>query len=67
MPSFKDIMRLATGQGWRVEKTQSSHWKFIPPDATKKIVVTGSTPSDHRSIKNFLADLKRQGFKLSEG
>lgn len=66
MPSFKDIVRLALGQGWRVEQTKSSHWKFVPPDATKKIVVTGGTPSDHRALKNFLADLKRQGLRVVE-
>lgn len=67
MPSFKDIIRYALGQGWRVEQTRSSHWKFVPPDTTKQIVVMSSTPSDHRAIKNFIAQLRRSGLNLKTG
>jgi len=60
---FDTIRRAAEAQGWIVERTKGKHWRFIPPDRTKRMVVTGGTPSDMRSIRNFLADLRRQGFQ----
>jgi hypothetical protein len=59
---FKDVRKEAERQGWRTEQTKSGHWRFIPPDPTKPMVVTSSTPSDHRTLMNFIAELRRKGF-----
>lgn len=59
---LKDLERAARAQGWEVGRTKKGHPRFVPPDPTGEIVVTSGTPSDHRFLKNLLADLKRQGF-----
>lgn len=45
--------------GCTVRQTKSGHWQVLVPGGP--IVVTGSTPSDHRAIKNFCAALRRAG------
>ncbi len=58
---FDDIVRAAREQGFAVERTQSRHFRFVPPVVGKRIVVTGGTPSDKRALQNLLGDLRRQG------
>jgi predicted RNA binding protein YcfA (HicA-like mRNA interferase family) len=60
---MKDIRRALIEQGWRVEKTNGQHIRCVPPDKNKPIVVTGSTPSDIRAIRNFISDLRHSGFR----
>ncbi len=55
------LMKLAQDQGWRVEKQAGGHWGFFPKDKRRKPVFTGGTPSDHRAMKNFRAQLRRAG------
>jgi predicted RNA binding protein YcfA (HicA-like mRNA interferase family) len=62
---FKDVRKEAERQGWKVEQTRGSHWRFIPPDVTKDIVHASGTPSDRRSLDNFIAQLRRSGFRWS--
>ena len=57
----KEATRLAREQGWTVTKTNKNHWKFVSPHGD--IVVTSSTPSDWRTERNFLARLRRAGFR----
>ena len=59
---LRKIVKAAKEQGWEVGKTKKGHWEFVPPDATKQIVIGSGTPGDQRAIKNLLAELKRQGF-----
>jgi hypothetical protein len=59
--NWRDIEKAAKEQAWRVERTTRGHRMFVPPDPTKRIVYGPGTPSDHRSIKNTLASLRRQG------
>jgi hypothetical protein len=59
---LKEITREAERQGWRVGATKKGHPQFFAPDGEN--IVTGSgTPSDHRSIDNLVARLRRYGFK----
>lgn len=59
---LKEITREAERQGWRVGETKKGHPQFFAPDGEN--IVTGSgTPSDHRSIDNLVARLRRYGFK----
>jgi predicted RNA binding protein YcfA (HicA-like mRNA interferase family) len=60
---FKGIRKEAERQGWRVEVTKGGHWRFVPPDPTKPMVVTSSTPSDHRTLDNFIGRLRKSGFR----
>ncbi len=59
---IRKIEKAAREQGWRVERTKKGHWRFIPPDPNKKIVLGSGTPGDQRAIRNLLANLKREGF-----
>lgn len=58
----KEIVREAERQGWRVETTKKGHIRFYAPDGVH-VVHAGGTPSDHRSIANLLAQLRRYGFR----
>ncbi len=60
---LQDIIKEARAQGWRVERTKSGHWKFTPPDKTKKPIFTGGTPGDRRALRNHLAQMRRAGFR----
>jgi predicted RNA binding protein YcfA (HicA-like mRNA interferase family) len=59
---LKEISREAERQGWRVGKTKKGHAQFFAPDG-EGIVTAAGTPSDHRSIDNLIAMLRRYGFK----
>lgn len=63
--AFSELRRLAKQQGWRVEPTKGSHWRFIPPDPTQRQVITAGTPSDRRALRNIAADLKRSGLRTN--
>jgi hypothetical protein len=60
--NFRTIKAAAELQGFRVTQTGAGHWKFVPPQKGRMIVVTSGTPSDHRSLDNFLSRLRRSGF-----
>lgn len=63
---LRAILEAAQAQGWRVRQTASAHYQCIPPDRHRKICVTSGTPGDWRSLHNFLAELRRQGFVWRE-
>ena len=58
------LARRARAQGWRVEVLANGHYRFIPPDSSKPMTVTGSTPSDRNFIRRLVADLRRLGLKV---
>ncbi len=58
----RKIIKAAQEQGWEVGKTKKGHWKFVPPDPNRQIVIGSGTPGDQRAVRNLLAELKRQGF-----
>lgn len=60
MKEMKQLRKLAVEQGWRVEYTKGGHLKWFPPVGTE-FVVSSSTPSDYRAIKNLRAMLRRHG------
>lgn len=51
--------------GWKIEVTGSSHLKWIPPDRTKPVVISPSTPSGHRERANTIARLRRSGLDIA--
>jgi predicted RNA binding protein YcfA (HicA-like mRNA interferase family) len=62
MDDLAKVIREARRQGWKVERTRKSHWRFVPPEAGRRILVTSGTPSDHRTMANHLARMIREGF-----
>jgi hypothetical protein len=60
--NYKKVFRKARQQGWKVTISNGNHWKLVPPDPTRKILFTANSPSDYRAFRNFLADMKRNGF-----
>lgn len=63
---LKDVVRLAEQQGWIVKQLTNNHWRFTPPEKNKPTVVTSSTPSDWRTVYNFMARMRRSGFRCPE-
>jgi len=56
---MKAVLRSLEQQGFTTTKTRGGHWRVEHP-AMRGPVFGAATPSDHRSIKNFLALVKRQ-------
>lgn len=64
---LQKLMKLARQQGWLVEGTKGGHFRFVPPDSSKPAVISSGTPSDHRSMLNLRAQLRRSGLKANRG
>jgi predicted RNA binding protein YcfA (HicA-like mRNA interferase family) len=65
MPSkeIKALIKDLEAQGWRVVLARSGHYKAYPPDKGQDMVTMPSTPSDHRSMRNTMRDLRHSGYK----
>lgn len=61
---MKKLLAVAEAAGWEVGRTKKGHLRLIPADPTLPIIVTGSTPSDHRAIRNFKSQLRRAGLPV---
>lgn len=57
---WRDILRAALEQGWRIEPTKKGFGLF-PPDPDQPPYFVHKTPSDVRAIRNNLAELRRRG------
>lgn len=64
MKDVKKWAKVAKAAGWRVEPTKNGHVTFLAPDPAVPPIVVAGTPSDHRSMKNAKARLKRHGLDL---
>lgn len=61
----KEVRKLITSlesQGWRIERLKSGHFRAYAPDGVGIVHLPG-TPSDHRSLKNTVAQLRHHGYK----
>lgn len=56
---MKEVRRALSRRGFHVSKTRGGHWRFEHPDMDGPVFAPG-TPSDHRSIANFRAVLRRK-------
>jgi predicted RNA binding protein YcfA (HicA-like mRNA interferase family) len=54
----RDLRQLAKRAGWTISTTGGGHLRLEHPEANGP-VITGSTPSDHRAIRNAVAQMKR--------
>lgn len=59
---LRKVRKRAREQGWRIEK-RKEYWLFFPPDKRQPPSRIAGTPSSPRSWTNFLADLKRKGYR----
>ena len=55
------VVEALKAQGWCMGLTAKNHIRFEGPAG--QVAVTSGTPSEYRSTKNLLAQLKRKGFK----
>jgi hypothetical protein len=58
---IRPIAKKARKQGWEIERTRGGHTLWISPGGAR--LYTSSTPSDGRAFKNFVAELRRAGFR----
>lgn len=58
---LRQIKRIAEAQGWTVFRTKGGHYRWVPPRRDVPFVVTASTPSDSRAVKNIKARLRKAG------
>jgi len=59
MADMRSLRKKALDQGWRIEPTRNGHERWLSPSGGT--VVMSGTPSDHRALRNAVADLKRAG------
>jgi hypothetical protein len=59
---LKKARKRAEAQGFRVEK-RKEYWLFFPPDGKTPPARIAGTPSSQKSWPNFLADMKRKGYR----
>ena len=59
----REVVDALVLQGWRVDVTNGGHLRCVPPDPARAIVITGSTPSDHRATKHWITQLRLSGFR----
>jgi hypothetical protein len=67
LSSNKEVNKLvkkAVKQGWRVEKNNTKHIMFYPPDIDKGIVTVSSTPSSPSNFKHYISLLRKKGLKV---
>lgn len=57
-PRMKEVIESAEHLGYRVERTRNCHLRFRHPNGAQ--VFAPTTPSDSRSTKNVLSQLKRE-------
>lgn len=58
---IRPIAKKAKKQGWRIYRTRGGHNMWVSPHGEK--LFNCATPSDGRGVKNFVAQLRRAGFR----
>jgi hypothetical protein len=62
--SLARAARAARAKGWTIGLRGSGHLEWRSPDG--EVIITPSTPSDHRSYRNSRARLRRAGLRDEE-
>jgi len=63
----RELAKVAQEQGWRFDETGKGHPRFWPPAETGlQPERFSSSPSDHRSWRNFTKALERKGLVIPE-
>lgn len=58
MSPRRDLLKLARTGGWLLSPTRGGHLRLEHPEADR-VVITSSTPSDHRTLVNTRAEMRR--------
>lgn len=58
----RKLVKALREQGWRVEETRKGHFQAFAPSGVGIVTIPG-TPSDHRAMRNVMADLRRFGYE----
>lgn len=58
--SVSDLIKALEQQGFEVAVARNGHWKVFSNGRT--VMCMPATPSDPRSLKNQISDLKKHGF-----
>lgn len=53
-------LELTGNQGWRY-RINRGHGMLYPADPAQPVLIVPTTPSDHRALRNFIADVRRRG------
>jgi hypothetical protein len=61
---FRRLRRRLAAEGWIVSLSHKGHYRFVPPDRSREIVVWSGTPSDWRSYRNAIGQLRRSGARI---
>lgn len=61
--TWKKLLKEAQKQGWSIQQGRKGQMRLVPPDPSRQIVFVHQTPSDHRAIKNAIAEMRRQGLQ----
>lgn len=63
---LRKLIKQVKALGWTVTSgKRNTHIRFIPPDATKRIIVASDSPSNRgRMIHHLIADLRREGAEI---
>jgi len=62
--TVRRIVAALEAQGWRVDK-RGHTWRCFPPNVELSPVFIAATPTDHRSIRNMMRDLRHSGADVS--
>lgn len=63
---LKALKRVAERQGWIVTQTNGKHYEWRNPEGVL-VTRTAGTCSGKRTVKNYVAYLKRGGLQLGKG
>jgi hypothetical protein len=61
---FRQLLKAVREAGFRIERTRNGHWKVFAKDPEKRFALLSGNP---RAMKKMLADLRRIGFRRSDG
>lgn len=59
---LRQLILKATHHGWRVEKTNGGHLRWLSPSGF--VYHSSSSPSDWRAIRKITQALKREGLRV---
>lgn len=55
------VEHLIDTQGWRYDRSGKGHPVMLPADRSKPQLRVPTTPGDSRSLRNWIADVRRRG------
>ena len=59
---MRQLLKRLEKEGWDVERRKSGHVKISHPEGGGQSVFASTSPSDHRSIKNTIGELRKIGY-----